>query len=320
MSILITGVCGFIGTNLANVFLEKGERILGVDNLSRGTLQNIAGINNHLNFHLIETDICNYKMFLERVSVLHETYPITEVWHLAANSDIPAGIANVEVDLSDTFMTTINTLKLMKDLEIKIICFASTSAVYGNLGERKLVEDIGPLFPISNYGAMKLASEASISAALENYLEKAFIFRFPNVIGMPATHGVIFDFIHKLRKTPDNLTVLGDGTQQKTYLHVDELIDAMMMIRNNSKDRINYYNIGANDEGATVKFIAEEVVKAFSPEATITYGQGNKGWVGDVPKFTYSVDKLHDLGWEPTMNSAQSLQKAIKQIVEHYSL
>ena len=320
MSILITGVCGFIGSNLANTLIEKGDRIIGVDNLSRGSLQNIAGVKDNLNFHLIETNICNYRIFSEKVSVLHKTYPITEVWHLAANSDIPAGIANAQVDLSDTFMTTFSTLKLMMELKIKIISFASTSAVYGNLGDRKLVEDIGPLFPISNYGAMKLASEASISAAVENFLEKAFIFRFPNVIGMPATHGVIFDFINKLRETPENLNVLGDGTQQKTYLHVDELIDAMIMIRNNSEDRLNYFNVGANDEGATVKFIAEEVVKAFSPTAKITYGEGNKGWVGDVPKFTYGVDKVHKLGWEPKLNSTQSLQKAIQQIVEHYSL
>jgi UDP-glucose 4-epimerase len=320
MSILITGVCGFIGSNLANLLLKNGERVIGVDNLSRGSLKNITSIEHNSNFHLIETEICNYSLFIESVTSFHIKYPITEVWHLAANSDIPAGIENAQVDLSDTFMTTFNTLKLMKELKIKIMSFASTSAVYGNLGDRKLVEDIGPLFPISNYGAMKLASEASISAAVENYLEKAFIFRFPNVIGMPATHGVIFDFIQKLRETPENLNVLGDGTQQKTYLHVDELIDAMIMIRYNSNDKINYFNIGANDEGATVKFIAEEVVKTFAPKASITYGEGNKGWVGDVPKFTYSVDKVHNLGWKPKLNSAQSLQKAIKQIVEHYSL
>lgn len=320
MSILITGVCGFIGSNLAKSFVESDVRVIGVDNLSRGSLSNTLSINENLNFHFIEIDICNYEMFSERVSNLHEIHPITEVWHLAANSDIPAGITNPQVDLSDTFMTTFNTLKLMKELGIKIISFASTSAVYGNLGDQKLVEDVGPLFPISNYGAMKLASEALITATVESCLDIAFIYRFPNVIGMPATHGVIFDFIHKLLDTPENLNVLGDGTQKKTYLHVDELIDAMLFVRNSSFERINYYNIGANDEGVSVKFIAEEVVKSFSPGATITYGEGNKGWVGDVPKFTYSVDKLLKLGWKPRMNSTESLKKAISQIVENYSI
>lgn len=318
MSILITGVCGFIGSNLAKKFLQSDVKVIGVDNLSRGSLSNTLSFNEHLNFHFIETDICDYEMFSKRVSTLHEIHPITEVWHLAANSDIPAGITNPQVDLSDTFMTTFNTLKLMRELEIKIISFASTSAVYGNLGDRKLVEDVGPLFPISNYGAMKLASEALITATVESYLDTAFIYRFPNVIGMPATHGVIFDFIHKLLDTPENLNVLGNGTQKKTYLHVDELIDAMIFIRNRSFERINYYNIGANDEGVSVKFIAEEVVRLFSPKATITYGEGNIGWVGDVPKFTYSVDKLLNLGWKPRLNSTQSLQKAISQIVENY--
>ena len=233
---------------------------------------------------------------------------------MAANSDIPAGIINAEVDLKDTFMTTFNTLQLMKELGIPIIIFASSSAIYGNLGDEKLVEDIGPLFPISNYGAMKLASEVAISASVESHLNQAFIFRFPNVIGVPATHGVIIDFINKLKETPSNLNVLGDGTQQKTYLHIEELIDAMLFIRKYSSEKISFFNIGTDDEGASVKFIAEEVRNVISPNANITYGDGNKGWVGDVPKFTYSIDKLRSLGWSPKLSSSESVKKAISQI------
>ena len=320
MSILITGVCGFIGSNLANYFIQKGERVVGDDNLSRGGLNNVKNIINDKSFNFYELNICEYYTFLEKIKFYHNQYPIYEVWHLAANSDIPAGIANASVDLNDTFFTTFNVLEVMKELGIKIISFSSTSAVYGNLGERKLFEDIGPLFPISNYGAMKLASEASISAALESFLDHAYIFRFPNVIGVPATHGVIFDFINKLKQTPNTLVVLGNGTQQKTYLHVEELINAMIFVRNNSNEKLNFFNIGADDDGATVRFIAEEVVKMFAPNATIIYGDDNKGWVGDVPRFSYSIEKIKKLGWAPQLNSFQSLQKAIYQIAEHYSI
>jgi UDP-glucose 4-epimerase len=163
---------------------------------------------------------------------------------------------------------------------------------------------------------MKLASEAAISAALESHLDCAYLFRFPNVIGVPATHGVILDFIRKLQDSPANLNVLGDGTQQKSYLHVEELIGAMLFIRDQASDSLNYYNIGADDEGVTVRFIAETVVERVSPNARISYGVGNKGWVGDVPKFSYSINKLAMLGWRPSLGSAQALQKAVAQIAK----
>lgn len=320
MAILITGICGFIGSNLANYFIEKGERIVGVDNLSRGSLQNVSSLLTNENFVFLELDICDYSTFYEKIRIYNINNPISEVWHLAANSDIPAGIENASVDLNDTFLTTFNTLKLMKDLCIKVISFSSTSAIYGDFGEEVISEDIGPLFPISNYGAMKLASEVSISAAAESFLEQAFIFRFPNVIGMPATHGVIFDFISKLIANPNKLHVLGNGTQQKTYLHVEELIDAMLFIRYNSNEKLSFFNIGADDTGASVSFIAEEVVRNFAPNAIIEYGTDDKGWVGDVPRFRYSIEKIKKLGWGPKLNSIQSLQKAIREISSYYAV
>ena len=137
---------------------------------------------------------------------------------MAANSDIPAGVLNPDIDLRDTFLTTFEILKAMKKFNIKVLNFASSSAIYGDFGNEIIHESIGPLFPISNYGAMKLASEAQISAACEGFLNRANIFRFPNVVGAPATHGVILDFINKLRLNKNELQVLGNGTQQKAYL------------------------------------------------------------------------------------------------------
>lgn len=314
MSILITGVAGFIGSNLASQLLNSGHKVVGIDNFCRGSKSNIGELLKNPLFTFLELDLSNLNIYLESIGPICAVDSVSEVWHFAANSDIPAGIADTNVDLRDTFMTTFNTLEVMRAYKIPVIAFASTSAVYGDLGERVLHEDIGPLFPISNYGAMKLASEALISAAVENWLKQAFIFRFPNVIGVPATHGVILDFIEKLKKTPNNLMVLGDGTQKKSYLHVNDLIDAMRTICKKASERLNYFNIGAGDAGITVHDIAEIVVRQVSSGASITFGVGNKGWVGDVPRFSYSIEKLKSLGWGPSMDSSAAVKLAVTQI------
>ena len=314
MSVLITGVAGFIGSNLARKILSNGIYVFGIDNLSNGNFANISDLNYSTSFSFKQVEMTNFESYQTAFNYFHNINPITEVWHFAANSNIPAGINDLTLDLNDTFITTINTLRLMQANNIRIIAFASSSAIYGDLGDCPLVEDIGPLLPISNYGAMKLSSEATISAATENNINQAFIFRFPNVVGVPATHGVILDFIHKLKASPDNLVVLGNGTQTKEYLHIDDLIDAMLYIRDRAVDKLAYFNIGTGDGGVTVRFIAEETVRIFAPYASISYGNGNKGWIGDVPRFKYSINKLKSLGWIPKMSSKDAVTKAIQEI------
>lgn len=314
MTILVTGAAGFIGSNLSRKFISDGIRVVGIDNLCRGSLSNIADLVESPLFSFQEINLCDLEAYAAAVLEAQMEESIDEVWHMAANSDIPAGINDANIDLHDTFMTTFNTLEVMKKFDIKFIAFASSSAVYGDLGEQVLTENIGPLFPISNYGAMKLASEALISASIESFIEGAYIFRFPNVIGVPATHGVILDFIRKLKHSRKSLEVLGDGTQQKSYLHVEELLDAMQFIRNHANDGCNYFNIGPNDIGITVSSIAEKVLEVVAPGASIFYGAGNKGWVGDVPKFSYSIEKLKNLGWVPKLSSSQAISKAVVEI------
>jgi len=305
MKILIIGGAGFIGSVLVKEMLQDNTDIIVIDKLSLGSIDYID--TTKVEFYQI--DINNIEQALEVL----QGKKIEEVWHLAANSDIPAGVEDVNVDLDDTFMSTVSTLKIMKAIECKKLYFASSSAVYG-FNENRLHEDIGPLLPISNYGAMKLSSEALISASLDSFLDKVCIYRFPNVVGVPATHGVILDFIKKLKKDMSTLEVLGNGTQQKTYLHVSELVEAMLFINNNTNNGMNYYNIGAMDDGVFVKQIAEETTKVISPDAKINYQKTDRGWVGDVPRFYYSVDKLKNLGWSPKMSSLEAVQKAVSEI------
>jgi UDP-glucose 4-epimerase len=162
---------------------------------------------------------------------------------------------------------------------------------------------------------MKLASEACISAALEAFLQRGWVFRFPNVVGSRSTHGVIYDFAQKLKANPRELEVLGDGAQEKPYFHVSDLLDAMLFIVERAGDKLNYFNIGTADTATTVRYIAEQVVARMSPGAKIRCTGGSKGWVGDVPKFNYSIEKLRQLGWSPRLSSNAAVDRAVEEVV-----
>jgi UDP-glucose 4-epimerase len=310
--VLVTGAAGFIGSQLTDVLLSMGCAVIGVDDFSRGTKHNLACAQSHPNFDLHVIDLADEAAVLVDLAARLRGRPIAEVWHMAANSDIPAGVRDPRVDHRNTFMTTFNTLLLMRELSIPRIAFASTSAVYGEHPGR-LYESTGPLLPISNYGAMKLAAEGLISAAVEAYLQQANVFRFPNVLGPRLTHGIIYDFLRKLERDPAELEVLGDGTQQKPYLHVKDLIEAMLFIQTHAGDRINLFNIGPEDEGATVTQIADAVLAGTGSKAHIRYTGGDRGWVGDVPRFRYSVEKLAQLGWRTSSSSLEAVRRTVAE-------
>jgi len=314
---IIAGGAGFVGSNLLPLLAREDRHLMVLDNLCRGREEYLGTARAAApgRVHFLNVDLSDRAATSKAFESAAKLGAVDEVWHLAANSDIPAGVTDANVDLRDTFMTTFSLLEAMNVNKIHALHFASSSAIYGDLGSVPLHEGIGPLLPISNYGAMKLASEALISAATESYLSRANLFRFPNVVGAPATHGVILDFINKLKTDARRLDVLGDGTQQKAYLHVSDLVEAMMHIRNSvDLPKIFPVNIGPVDDGVTVRFIAQSVTERVSPKAQIHFGIGNKGWVGDVPKFQYSVERLRQAGWSPSRNSADAVRHAIDQI------
>jgi len=310
----ITGVAGFIGSHLADSLLADGHRVSGMDDFSLGRREFLAQARTNGVFHLVDGDCSVADNVLDALSVVTAWGGAPDlVWHMAANSDIAAGAGDAALDFRRTLQTTSATLDAARAAGVRRFAFASSSAVYGERDDF-LTEDSGPLLPISNYGAAKLGSEGLVSAAAENVLESAWIFRLPNVAGPRLTHGAIFDFVRRLALEPARLEVLGDGKQEKPYLHVAELISAMRFICETAKDRRNVFNIGPEGQGTRLSMIAENTVAAIAPGAQITYTGGDRGWVGDVPRFRYSTDKLARLGWRAKLSSDAAVLRAISEI------
>jgi UDP-glucose 4-epimerase len=311
----ISGIAGFIGSQLADILLAEGHRVSGADDLSLGREAFLAGAQASEHFRFRQADVSDPAAAARVLKDACTWGGVPDVvWHLAANSDIAAGGADPAIDFSRTIGTTFAMLEAARGCGVKHIAFASTSAVYGERGDL-LTEDSGPLLPISNYGAAKLASEALLSAAAESFLERLWIFRFPNVVGRRATHGAIYDFIGRLQTDPAQLTVLGDGTQTKPYLYVSELIAAIRFIVEHADARRNVFNIGPDGAGTNVKFMAEQTVARAAPGATIAYTGGDRGWVGDVPRFAFSTERLSSLGWRPALTSDEAVLRAIAELV-----
>ena len=310
MNILVTGGAGFIGSHLCDYLLAEGNNVVALDNLLRGRMENVEEAMKNKNFKFVKCDICELENFYKAFKENH----FDVIFHMAANSDIASSHDNPNVDFDNTLTTTYNVLLAMKKYNVKNIVFASTSAIYGDAGV-SVDEDFGPLFPISHYGASKLASEAFLSSFCENYGFKCWITRFPNVVGERATHGAIFDFINKLRKNHNELEVLGDGTQIKPYLYVKDLVEGILFVWKNTNEQVNFFNLGVESR-TTVKEMAEMVIEEMKLDAKIKYTGGDRGWVGDVPQFSYKLDKVHKLGWKAKITSNEAIRKSIQYILQ----
>lgn len=311
MKILVAGGAGFIGSHLMDLLLKKGHDVVCVDNYFIGTKENIRHLSGHPHFRMYEQDLCDYA----KLSEVFQKEQIEYVFHLAANSDIQASAKNPAIEYRNTYTTTFHLLECMRQHQVKKLFFASTSAVYGEKADVLLNEETPDLRPISYYGAAKLGAEALISAFTHMNDLKALIFRFPNVIGSRLTHGVIYDFVCRLKADPTHLRILGDGTQCKPYIYVDDLTEAIARFMDAERDGMEIYNLGV--EGATsVKQIADIVCSKMGITGIpFVYTGGKAGWKGDVPRFCYDLTKIHAAGWKAKYTSDQAVEKTVQEVL-----
>lgn len=310
--ILVTGGAGFIGSHLCTSILKDDNvlKLVVIDNFLLGSLNNVKHLQSDIRFEIVQNEI-NDGEFLNSLFAEKE---FDTVFHLAANSDISVSHTSPSVDYLNTFNTTWSVLEAMRINNCKNLVFASTSAIYGESID-EIDENYGPIHPISHYGAGKLASEAFISSFSYNYNINTWLFRFPNVVGGRSTHGIIYDFLRKLKADPKKLMVLGNGTQEKSYLHVTDLVDAILFCKTKYAERYNTFNVGGLDS-INVKRIAEIVIEETKSTQAIQFTGGDRGWIGDVPKVRYNTKKIENSGWRPILNSEMAIRTTIRELIK----
>lgn len=311
MKAIVIGGAGFIGSSLCRRLLEMGNEVVCFDNFSLGNENNIKDLESKKGFCVIKGDA---SVFEEIEKAFMDNKP-DYVFHLAANSDIQASATNPNVEYVNTYSTTFQILTCMRKHNVKKMFFSSTSAVYGDKRDVALDENTPNLAPISYYGAAKLGSEALISAFSYMNDLSVLVFRFPNVIGENLTHGVIFDFMHRLKEDGTQLRILGDGKQTKPYIYVQDLVDAIIKFMDVPQG-MTLYNVGV--EGATsVTKIADIICEEMGlPNVKYNYTGGEGGWKGDVPRFNYCLDKIHAAGWQAKYNSDEAVRMTVKKNLE----
>jgi UDP-glucose 4-epimerase len=312
--VLVTGGAGFIGSHLVDALMARGDEVCVFDNLSTGSLENVRRWLGSSGFTFIRGDLLS-PADLERLEV--ERYSV--IFHLAANPEVKIGSTNPSVHFKQNIVATHGLLELVRRAASRpTLAFASTSTVYGEASRIPTPEDYAPLKPISTYGASKLACEALITAYAYTYGFNAVIYRLANIVGPRSKHGVIYDFIQKLKKNPRELEVLGDGTQAKSYLHVSDCVEAMLLGLEKSSEQVEIFNVGSEDQ-VDVKTIAEIVVEEMGlkdVKLTFTGGvDGGRGWKGDVKNMLLDVSRLKALGWRPRLNSKQAVREAAKSLM-----
>ena len=312
--ILVTGGAGFIGSHLVDELIKAGNEVVVYDNFSSGRKEFLENSLSTGNVELVTGDLLNLEMLTKAME------GIDLVYHLAANPDIRLGTSVTDTDLKQGTIATYNVLESMRKNGCKNIAFSSSSVVYGEAKLMPTPEDYGPLFPISLYGASKLGSEGLISAWVGTFGIKAWIFRFANIIGTRGTHGVIFDFIHKLKKDSSRLEVLGNGLQEKSYMEVIDCSRAMIHVVNNFDEQLNYVNLGSSNT-CSVSRIAQLVIEesGFS-EVSIEFTGGDRGWAGDVPKAMLEVKKLNDSGFKCEFQSDEAVRFTAKSLIKEIGL
>ena len=310
MKVMVAGGAGFIGSHLIDALLAEGNDVVCVDNFFIGTKENIAHLHGNPHFKFYEQDLTD----LDRMLEIFRTEQVEYVFHLAANSDIQASAQSPMIEYKNTYSTTFILLECMRLCGVKKLFFASNSAVYGEQMGAEVSEEAVALKPISYYGGAKLGSEGIISSFAYMNDMSVLVFRFPNVIGPRLTHGVIFDFVKRLKEDPSHLRILGDGRQSKPYIYVLDLVDAIMRFKDAEKG-VTLYNVGVETQTSVTR-IAEIVCEKMGLTGIpFEYTGGRGGWKGDVPVFAYNLDKIHATGWKASMTSDEAVAKTVEMVL-----
>ena len=305
---VVTGGAGFIGSHLVDTLVAQGNEVLVIDSLCAGRKETIA---RHL-------DSCKVR-FLQK-DLLSDGWQDSiegadRLFHLAADPDVRQSAVNPDPTIQNNIIATYRVLEAMRLHQVPELVFTSTSTVYGDATVIPTLENYTPLEPISVYGASKLACESLISAYCHSFGMKAYIFRFANIIGSRSGHGVITDFIKKLEQYPNELEILGDGKQIKSYLEVHECVAAMLFATGKARGTVNTFNVGSED-WIDVKSIAEIVCEVMHlPDTKFRFTGGERGWVGDVPRMQLSVEKIRALRWKPQLGSHESVRIAVQAML-----
>jgi UDP-glucose 4-epimerase len=307
LRVLVSGAAGFIGSHMVDRLLSAGHSVTGIDNLSTGQMRFLESAISHPQFTFRQADL------LDRKNLAQAMEGAELVVHFAANADVRFGTEHPRKDLDQNAIATWNVLEAMREQGCKRVIFSSTGSVYGE-------PDIFPTpetcpFPIqtSLYGASKLAAEGLIQAYCEGFGMQGYIFRFVSILGERYSHGHVFDFYQQLVEHPEHLHVLGNGHQRKSYLYVQDCIDAILAALDRAQDKVNIFNLGT-DEYCEVNDSIGWICEYLGLHPKLTYSGGERGWVGDSPFILLDCSRIRALGWRPRLTIKQAVLATIKYV------
>ncbi|HEX5000065.1 MAG TPA: NAD-dependent epimerase/dehydratase family protein [Terriglobia bacterium] len=310
MRCFVTGAAGFIGSNLSDRLLAAGHEVTGFDNFSTGQAAFLANAQRHPSFQLIRGDLLDPSSLNPAVAG-HDF-----VFHLAANADVRFGLNHPRKDLEQNTVATFNVLEAMRAGGVRRIAFSSTGSIYGE-PETFPTPETDP-FPIqtSLYGASKLACEGMIEAYCEGFGFQGYIFRFVSILGERYSHGHVFDFYRNLRRNPNELAVLGDGTQRKSYLYIHDCVDAILLAIEKAGDRVNIFNLGT-DEYCNVRQSIGWITQHLGLQPELKFGGGKRGWIGDSPFIFLDCARIRSLGWAPRLSIREGVIATLRYLQEN---
>jgi len=304
MSYFVTGAAGFIGSNLVDRLLARGDAVVGYDNLSTGRREFVESALSSNRFRFVEGDV------LDAARLSDAMNGVQFVFHLAANADVRFGIEHPRKDLEQNTIATFNVLEAMRQNDIKNIAFPSTGSIYGEPAVFPTPEDAPFPLQTSLYGASKLAAEGMIAAYCEGFGFRSYIFRFVSVLGERYTHGHLFDFYRKLLASPTKMEVLGNGKQRKSYIYVQDCIDAMLLAIEKAEDKVNVLNLGT-EEYTDVDFSIGLLTQHLGVRPELIYSGGERGWIGDSPFIFLDTGRIRSLGWKPRLSIRDAIGRTI---------